>query len=254
MKAYLYDPTGNMTLLVETPVPASERKSVAAELMAAEPQAEQLGFLCGGGEGYDIELQMAGGEFCGNATMSAAAHFALAQGLESGWVTVKVSGTPETVRVQVERGCESTDFLIGSVFMPLPIGIEELTLDGYTLPLVRMNGISHLISDGVLSRNEAKDAIRRWCKELGCDCLGIMLYEREHRRLVPLVYVPAVDTLFWETSCASGTAATGAWMQWKAGAGINTNFIEPGGILHVEADGQRLVLRGTVRLEKEIER
>ena len=251
MKAHLYDPTGNKTILVETPVPERERKSVAERLMALEPSAEQLGFLNLGGEDCDMALQMAGGEFCGNATMSAAAHFARQHRLTEGWVTVKVSGADRPLRVHIrQQGTDGT--YVGSVYMPLPLGIEQVELGGYSLPLVRLPGISHLISDGILSREEAAGHIRDWCRTLGCDCLGVMLYERERERLTPLVYVPAVDTLFWENSCASGTAAMGAWKQHRQGGAVCGDFTEPAGILHVEADGETLMLRGTVRQEKEI--
>ena len=248
MRAYLYDPTGNKTILVETPVPERERKTVAERLMALEPTAEQLGFLSDGGEAYDISLQMAGGEFCGNATMSAAAHFARVHGITEGRVTVRVSGAEKPVRVCVKQNGDST---LGSVYMPLPLSIEEVKLDGYRLPLVRLPGISHLISDGLLSREEAAQRIRDWCSALDCDCLGIMLYEGE--RLTPLVFVPAVDTLFWENSCASGTAAIGAWLQKKQGGRVEASFTQPAGVLRVEANGETLVLQGSVRLEKVID-
>ena len=41
----IFDPTGNITLLVETPVPAAMQPRIAAQLMALEPRAEQVGFL-----------------------------------------------------------------------------------------------------------------------------------------------------------------------------------------------------------------
>ncbi|MCR5829626.1 MAG: hypothetical protein K6F93_04650, partial [Lachnospiraceae bacterium] len=91
LKYYVLDPTGNITILAEGNVPAEERGAVAAKLMEKEPAAEQVGFISYGqarvdrtdaghaageenrGAGHaDITLQMAGGEFCGNATMSAA--------------------------------------------------------------------------------------------------------------------------------------------------------------------------------------
>ncbi|MEE3312421.1 MAG: diaminopimelate epimerase, partial [Acutalibacteraceae bacterium] len=69
----LFDPTGNITLLVETPISAAERVAVASKLMELEPKAEQVGFVSQDDADVDIRLDMAGGEFCGNATMSAAA-------------------------------------------------------------------------------------------------------------------------------------------------------------------------------------
>ena len=72
---YLMDPCKNVTILVETPLPEASFPFVAAELMKQEPLAEQVGFVAGEGPGWEEgrhRLQMAGGEFCGNASMCAA--------------------------------------------------------------------------------------------------------------------------------------------------------------------------------------
>ena len=66
------DPTKNITLLVTTPVPRDVQPRVAAELLRRGKDAEQVGFVEGLAAG-DPRLQMMGGEFCGNATMSMAA-------------------------------------------------------------------------------------------------------------------------------------------------------------------------------------
>ena len=79
---YVLDPTSNITILAETPVPVELQPSVASRLMLAEPEAEQTGFLSHE-PGCDIALRMAGGEFCGNAAMSAAVIAATRKGEES---------------------------------------------------------------------------------------------------------------------------------------------------------------------------
>ena len=86
------DPTGNITILVKTPVPAAAQPDCAARLLAAEPAGEQVGFLSPGGDGADLSLRMAGGEFCGNAAMSAAAYFCARRGDRERTVRVRVSG------------------------------------------------------------------------------------------------------------------------------------------------------------------
>ena len=47
----LLDPTGNITLLVETPVPTEEQPTVAQKLMRLEPTTEQVGFFSLTGDG-----------------------------------------------------------------------------------------------------------------------------------------------------------------------------------------------------------
>ena len=65
---FLLDPTGNITILVTSPVPVEKQAFAAARLMAREQNAEQVGFLSNA-PSCDIALRMAGGEFCGNALL-----------------------------------------------------------------------------------------------------------------------------------------------------------------------------------------
>ena len=71
MRYRIFDPTGNITALVEEAVDVSRQPSVAADIMQKHSNVEQVGFVSLDG---DLPaLRMAGGEFCGNASMSAAA-------------------------------------------------------------------------------------------------------------------------------------------------------------------------------------
>ena len=232
------NPTGNITLLVTSPVAEQERARVAARLMEREPAAEQVGFvrLTDGG----VRLDMAGGEFCGNAAMSAGAVYAREKGLRAGErlsVEVRVSGTPRPVTAAVEAlggGRYS-----GAVEMPPPETprVRRFTLDGteYTLPLVMFPGIAHVIAPGDMPRKTAEDAARKWCGDLNAPALGLMLFDEAAAELRPLVYVPGADTLFWESSCASGTTAVGAWVSFRDAAPRSLALKQPGGVLTVDA-------------------
>lgn len=247
------DPTGNITALVLTPVPARAQPRLAAALMSREPDVEQTGFLTMTERG--AQLRMAGGEFCGNAAMSAGAVYASGLGLGAGEklaMPLRVSGAPESVNVEVEAlpdGCFST-----RVDMPMArhIGRRRFWLDGrsYYLPIVWLPGITHVIAPGDMDRDDAERAARKWCAELGAPALGLMLLDGEKRCLKPLVYVPGADTLFWESSCASGTAAVGVWLSAMEVKPRRLTLSEPGGCLSVEADffGRVLRLSGHVRL------
>lgn len=74
------DPAGNITVVVDSFVPREQQSRVASELMKRDVTVEQVGFL----EKPDdpccaVRLQMMGGEFCGNASLSAAALSSAAQ-------------------------------------------------------------------------------------------------------------------------------------------------------------------------------
>lgn len=248
----LLDPTGNMTILVETPVPAASQPFCASALLAAEPTAEQVGFLTPGGAEYDVALRMAGGEFCGNATMSAAALFCEKTG-RTGKVCVRVSGAADPVAVEIAPLPDGG--YAGAVEMPPAVSVETVSLcfggRRFLLPLVRYDGICHLIVGSPMERDFAEAAVRHWCTELGADGLGLMLLDEAAETLTPLVYVPGGDTLYWEHSCASGTAASGVFLAKKAGRPVTAAFAEPGGSLGVSAltDG-RTTLRGRVRISQ----
>lgn len=242
----LLDPTGNLTILVETPVAVSAQPRVAALLMAQEPMAEQVGFLSPGGKGYDLALRMAGGEFCGNAAMSAAALLHLRNFLPDGICRVSVSGAERPVEVEV-RGDGSDYACLCRVEMPRPLRIGE----AFGAPLVEFPGISHQILTVPTSRAAAEAAVKERCAALGAEALGLMLLSRDGASLTPLVYVPGADTLCWESSCASGTAAVGAHFAAKYGAETTLSLREPGGVLRVTAapDGA-IFLAGRARICK----
>ena len=243
----LFDPTGNMTLLVETPVPAASQPQIARKLTEREPDTEQVGFVSPGGSG-EIRLRMAGGEFCGNASMSAAALFLRRAGRREGAVTVRVAGTDEPVPAVLTA--LSDDVWRGTVTMPQPLSVGEEELPGgYRLPVVRFPGIAHVIMENTIARGEAEALARRWCRHLGAEALGLMLLDRARKTLAPLVFVPAAGTLCWEASCASGTTAVGAWLAAASGGPIRLALTQPGGTLEIAADADgRLFLSGTVRL------
>ena len=91
----IFDPTGNITALVESPVEPEAQSAAAAEIMRRRPEVEQVGFVrLPPDESEAVALRMAGGEVCGNAAMSAAALFLLRRGGAA-------SGEEKTVRLRV---------------------------------------------------------------------------------------------------------------------------------------------------------
>ena len=241
----LLDPTGNMTLLAETPVPEAAQPLTAKRLMALEPAAEQVGFVCETDDG--IGLRMAGGEFCGNASMSAGVLYLLRKGRDGGEVTVRVSGTPHPVTVTAKRLTDES--WQGCVEMPCPVSVrKECFSDGSERPVVRFPGITHVILEKEMERTEAENMAAAWCRELESEALGLMFLDRERGVLKPLVYVPSADTLFWESSCASGTTAVGAYLAAESGAAVRVPRKQPGGTLEIDAEPDgKLLLKGSVK-------
>ena len=285
MNYSIWDPTGNITALVETRVETARQPEAAASILQRHPEVEQVGFVRDSSPGQDMDVQtgcaaflrMAGGEFCGNASMSTAAWYVMRRSArnktESGTdrtcgstdetLFLKVSGAKQPVEVRLQRTPGSPDTFRGSILMPevLSIGEESFAFGGETdrLPVVRMEGISHIIIgedslfSGLLKKPAAAgEAVKAWCRELRAEGLGLMFLAAGDLayRLTPLVYVPGSGTVFWEHSCASGTCAAGAYLAEKKGKAGRLRFEEPGGFLETEtsAGSRRVRLSGSTRL------
>ena len=257
----IFDPTGNITALVESFVPAESQVDVATALMEKHAQVEQVGFLDLTGP----SLQMAGGEFCGNAAMSAAALYLLRtrpQIPSSQTVLLHVSGAAAPVQVQLAPAGREGQRFLASVQMPPARSVAERTFalgDAQAdLPLVLMDGISHLvIPKGHLfyeckhKTKEAEAAAVRWAEELGADALGLLFFDEETMSLCPLVFVPSSKTLFWEHACASGTTAIGIWKGETEKTTQDLTITQPGGqlrISYIPAEG-RATLYGATALQ-----
>ncbi len=165
-------------------------------------------------------------------------------------VTVRVSGLRKPVSVLVER---SGDVFTGCVDMPVPENISTEVFrykdQTCTLPVVELPGITHIICEDAMPRDAAEEAIKQWPREKGCEGMGIMNISADLRSLEPLLYVPEADTLVWESSCASGTSAAGAWFAFRDKKDCRFEFEEPGGVLTIDAgaDGS-LKLTGRVEI------
>ena len=241
------NPTGNITVLVQSPVEKGDRPAVASRLMQAEPAAEQVGFVDG------TELNMAGGEFCGNATLCAVVLYVSNNCPNCTSLLMTVSGAKEKVYVETVKKSE-TEY-DGRITMPMPVSVSvrELEFDGkkITVPVVELPGIHHIIFFGKPDRSLAEKQIKKWCADLKAESLGLMYADEKNGELIPLVYVPAADTLFWESSCASGTTATGVWLSYKYNEKVSLKFRQPGGTLGIEAEpGKAPVLEGRVKILK----
>lgn len=246
LKYSILDPTGNITALVETPMEIARQTETAAAIMRRHTEVEQVGFLCPKGNEGLAGLRMAGGEFCGNASMCAAALLAL-RGERGEMIRLRVSGVAEPIKVSLKQTGENA--FCAALQMPPAVQISEkdFSFENIHAPLslVRMKGISHLVIEEtspfyrlLQTRSAAERAVKNFCAELSTAGLGLLFLEGEgtERRMTPLVFIPGSGTVFWENSCASGSAAVGMYLAAKSGTATDISLREPGGILRVKSD------------------
>ena len=169
--------------------------------------AEQAGFLVV----QDRHFEMAGGEFCGNATRSAAVLFSNI--LQTNSPVFTVSGFNGTVSSTVEKLTESV-FLVESTFQGLSVSKTDVTLRETSASIVDLGGIVHVVIHGELP-DDYESMHKAITHSLGLtdrDAVGVVWYTKGSDGVVamhPIVWVRAVDTFFYETSCGSGTIAVG---------------------------------------------
>ncbi len=260
----VFDPTKNITALVTSPVPRAQYAAAAAALMRLRPQIEQVGFL-EQPESPDarLRLQMMGGEFCGNATMSTAAYLAQQEQLPDRGVTeypLEVSGADRLLSCRIER---SGDHFFGTVAMPLPrrIFTVPLSIQGVcrSVPAVELPGIVHCIVPAELISRETAETeflprFPQLCRQLRTDACGILLFQPEEAAFTPLVYVASTQTAVWESGCGSGSAALASWLasQVPGEPEREAALHQPGGVIRVHTrmqDGRitHLDITGEVR-------
>ncbi|MBM7602549.1 diaminopimelate epimerase [Metabacillus crassostreae] len=242
------NPTQNMTILVKTNYPSVEHKIIASKIMSYESVfAEQVGFIEEPRSDYAAaHLQMAGGEFCGNACMGLAALIASEKTLKKNEVMeilLDVSGTDQLINCQVKR---NLNVFYCHVTMPIPMKVEQRTIkyDGVDLNMiiVRYKEFIHIVLEVAEDRKEMKEKAQSLAKllgvTLGSNLIGVLLYNPKSREMEPLIYVPSLDSMMWERGCGSGTASLGAYLAWKNKGEITAEIKQPGGVINVVANWQ----------------
>lgn len=243
------NPAGNITLYVLNDVAPEDRPRVTAHLMAQkELQAEQIAYCCApimGGEG---RIEMAGGEFCGNAARAFAMLLQQKKQLPSNF-SLEISGCDHLVEVQVEGDKAQAQ-------MPLPKWVRTVEeVDGV---LVHLGGIAHLVV-----KREPQETFLEQVEEIfekipELDAYGVMFLTEPEGTMVPLVKVPAAHTLVWEGSCGSGTLAASIAMSVHERDGIfSYSWKQPSGTVEAtieKRDGQVIAARigGLVELDAPI--
>lgn len=203
---------GTAMCVLDAPLTRAQYASQGAELGADFERfgAEQAGFLVL----PDKHLEMAGGEFCGNATRATAVALYTLTGDRS--PTYTVSGFDGIVKADVSR-IDASNFRVTAVLPGLKVKTSNAIVRG-NIPaeIVDLGGIVHvLIKEPFPDAN----AYRQWHREIvreldldNRDAVGVIWYRPDGGtvRIDPVVWVRAIDSFFYEQSCGSGSIAAGA--------------------------------------------
>jgi len=202
-------PGGNDTIIVQSPVPADERATLARTLMSSPyVGGEQVGYLTLAPiSGIDARLDMMGGELCVNGLRSAATVVASQTAKTN--LRLASSGTDEIFEFSSvpQKGAYYTSITLNLNPRSKPLG--EGTL------LVHLDGISHLLCEfapeaTVEPLNVFTELRERYDSELALlPAFGIIPFQRrkDGYEIFPVVYVRETDTVIPETGCGSGSVA-----------------------------------------------
>jgi diaminopimelate epimerase len=185
------------------------------DIQNKNPEVEQVGFL---EEKNGLPfLQMAGGEFCGNATRSFAC-FLKEQTSEKMNYEFYVSGFNNKVVASVFATLEKEFFC--KVRLPglaKFAKVKKTKLFGKNVIVVDLGGIIHILvnedrfpfsqNDYAKNMKTIKDKLK-----VDCDAVGVLWIREEGGEKIfikPVVWVKAIDTCYYETSCGSGSIAVG---------------------------------------------
>jgi diaminopimelate epimerase len=243
------DPAKNITVFVLNPV--ADRAAAARELLADESLgAEQVGFAIPPDRNGGIwRLEMMGGEFCGNAARSFGLFVAREQGLSGDQtVFIGMSGVKENlpVRVNVEGGRAAVE-------VPGPLAAETFDFEGRPLPVYIFDGITHVIAADILPDEKIFSQIQGGIEEKFARpaagqlfaALGVLFYDTTAAFMRPAVYVYGTDTLVFESSCGSGSAALAVWKTKDSGDGEAAWIVkQPGGLIEVRVQRRGGGIRG----------
>ena len=145
----LLNPSGNITALVKNiRIPKEQYKEISDRIMKSNPAVEQVGFLKILKPEYKFRLEMAGGEFCGNASRAVACYLYKEKLITKKRFQISVSGYPDLIDCEVYKKGEHYFSEVDLKFLkPINNFIENKTLNNQKISVVHIPGISHIFLD-----------------------------------------------------------------------------------------------------------
>jgi diaminopimelate epimerase len=224
------DPAGKITIFVLSPV---ENRLETAQKLLAEPglKAEQIGFVTRPLGTW--RLDMMGGEVCGNAARGFGLFAAVTEGLRGkAAIPIEISGMKGPLMVNADTGLSTAE-----VEIPGPSAGFALEWKGMNLPVCVFDGISHVIAPGLAPEEKVFYEIKQSLETRGHrpDALGVLFWDESSSRMTPAVYVYATDSLVFESSCGSGSAAMAVHLgsSFDDGEALR-GIVQPGGTIETK--------------------
>jgi len=213
----ILNPGGNKTaLVIGNNYNFKERKIINEKILRDNPIVEQVGFI----SESKRRLEMAGGEFCMNATRCAIWEYLNG---EEGKIELEVSGLREKIVGGITKQKQ--------VYFTMNIGkqIEEIIevngifnfikLDGILIAVVNEINSEEYIENLRKDEEKTKLKLKNIMKTFNTkeNAVGIILLEKSNgkTKINPIIWVKTLDTLYYETACGTGSLATAIYKNYK---------------------------------------
>ena len=207
IKYVVYRPAGNDTAIVYgTNYTSDMKKNINDKIMNKHKNVEQVGFI--NKKNGKKEIQMAGGEFCGNATRSAAYEYLDGK---KGNTKILVNSKNEIdagVDENQNAWCDIPILQTNNIITETEKGIYIVKIEGITMAVLQDFVACKYLKD----KRNLKEIGKEFIKKLNLEeysAAGVVFCEKynDNIRINPIVWVKEIDTLFYETACGSGSMA-----------------------------------------------
>lgn len=196
----------------------------------------------------ECSFMLTGGEFCGNACTSAAAHMYRNYGVTEGTIHYNLIddyGKREVIDVKFK-----TDGKMCDLDVPKKALLQYVSKTKAGYYLVVMNGISHVIIPTTKQQNNRKEGLRIRdelikSKEMP-EVFGIIfLYKNS---IDPFIWIPVVDMFQNQRSCLSGSVAAATYLM-EQSKQKQIQISQPTGLSYtIEIQDDIIKLRGKIDL------
>lgn len=226
----ILNPGGNITAIVLGNKYNNEQKrKINDEILKENLTIEQVGFI----STKENKLEMAGGEFCVNATRCAIWEYLKGK---SGEIELNVSGCKDKIIGGITN--KKDVYVNMQIKKKISDIIEKnakfnfVKLDGILLAIVNEENSKCYIEELKNNEEKAKLKLKEIMKKFKTNekAVGIILLEKEDKKIKinPIIWVKTIDTLYYETACGSGSLATAIYKNHMEGI-EKLEIVQPSG-------------------------
>ncbi len=226
----ILNPGGNKTaIVIGNEYTSEEKKKINNKILKENRDVEQVGFI----NKNEYKLEMAGGEFCVNATRCAVWEYL--KGIP-GKIKLQVSGYKNKIIGEIK---EDKNVYVNMLIKNKITNIMEIKekfnlikLDGILIAVIDEENSKEYIEKLKMDEEKTKLELRKIMKKFNTqeNAVGIILLEKQDEKIKinPIIWVKTIDTLYYETACGSGSLATAIYKNYIDGT-QELEIIQPSG-------------------------